>query len=117
VLVDRDRAAEAAIRANLESTGFDDQARFRRSAVAAFLTAPIPESPFDLVLIDPPYDAPADEVNGVLAALAAGAVLAADGTVVVERRKSDEQLTLPEGWRIEKERAYGDTLLVVAHAG
>ena len=117
VLVDRDRAAEAAIRANLHTTGFEAQARVRRSAVATFLTTSTPESPFDLVLIDPPYDASADEVNGVLVALARGAFVAADGTVVVERRKSDEPLTLPDGWRIEKERAYGDTLLVVAHAG
>jgi hypothetical protein len=37
--------------------------------------------------------------------------------VVVERPKSGEAVTLPTGWGIEKERAYGDTLLVVAHAG
>jgi len=117
VLVDRDREAEEAVRANLHTTGFDDRARVRRSAVAAFVTTSIPEAPFDLVLIDPPYDAAAEEVNGVLAALADGALVALGGTVVVERRKSGEPLTLPDGWRIEKERAYGDTLLVVAHAG
>jgi 16S rRNA (guanine966-N2)-methyltransferase len=117
VLVDRDRAAEEAIRANLHTTGFADQARFRRSAVAPFLTGSIPEAPFDLVLIDPPYDLHGEEVNGVLRALAEGALVASGGTVVVERRKSGEPLTLPDGWRIEKERAYGDTLLVVAHAG
>jgi len=37
--------------------------------------------------------------------------------VVVERPKGGEPVTLPDGWGIEKERAYGDTLLVVAHAG
>jgi 16S rRNA (guanine966-N2)-methyltransferase len=117
VLVDRDRAAEEAIRANLHTTAFDGQARFRRSAVVAFLASPIPEAPFDLVLIDPPYELVGEEVNGVLGALAGGALVAPGGTVVVERRKSGEPLTLPDGWRIEKERAYGDTLLVVAHAG
>jgi 16S rRNA (guanine966-N2)-methyltransferase len=117
VLVDRDRAAGEASRANLRTTGFDDQARVRRSTVAAFLGTSIPEAPFDLVLIDPPYDASLEEVNGVLAALADGALVVSAGTVVVERRKSGESLTVPDAWRIEKERAYGDTLLVVAHAG
>jgi 16S rRNA (guanine966-N2)-methyltransferase len=117
VFVDRDRAAEEAIRANLHTTEFDDRARVRRSAVASFLAASIPEAPFDLVLIDPPYDLRGDEVNGVLAALADGALVVPGATVVAERRKSGELLTLPDGWRIEKERAYGDTLLVVAHAG
>jgi 16S rRNA (guanine966-N2)-methyltransferase len=117
VLVDRDRAAEEAIRANLQTTGFDDRARVRRSAVVGFLSTSIPEAPFDLVLIDPPYDTQGEDVNGVLRLLAEGTLVVPGGSVVVERRKSGEPLALPDGWRIEKERAYGDTLLVVAHAG
>jgi hypothetical protein len=35
----------------------------------------------------------------------------------MERAKGGEPVALPEGWGIEKERSYGDTLLVVAHAG
>ena len=42
---------------------------------------------------------------------------AGHGTVVVERPKVGGAVALPDGWGIEKERAYGDTLLVVAHAG
>jgi 16S rRNA (guanine966-N2)-methyltransferase len=117
VFVDRDRAAEEAIRTNLHAAGFDDHAHVRRSPVATFLTTSIPEAPFDLVLIDPPYDMHSADVNGVLAALADGSLVAPEGIVAVERRKSGEPLRLPGGWRIEKERAYGDTLLVVAHAG
>jgi 16S rRNA (guanine966-N2)-methyltransferase len=84
--------------------------------VAAFLAAPVPEAPFDVVFLDPPYEAPAAEVDAALAGLAAGGLVAAGGTVVVERPRHGEPLTLPEGWGIEKERAYGDTLLVVAIA-
>ena len=116
VLVDRDHAAEVAIRANLETVGFTGDARFQRSTVTAFLAAPVPEAPFDIVFLDPPYDTPATDVAAVLAALAAGGHVAPGGTVVVERPKKGEPLTLPEGWGIEKERAYGDTLLVVAIA-
>jgi 16S rRNA (guanine(966)-N(2))-methyltransferase RsmD len=117
VLVDRDAAAAAAIRANLETTGFEAVATVRRVEVARFVTARILDGPFDLVFLDPPYDVPSDEVAAVLAALAATGAVVTGGTVVVERPKSGEPVTLPDVWSIEKQRAYGDTLLVVAHAG
>jgi 16S rRNA (guanine966-N2)-methyltransferase len=117
VLVDHDRASEAAIHANLDTSGFAAAARFQRSPVGPFLAARVPEAPFDLVFLDPPYDLASTDVAGVLAALATAGVVAPGGTVVVERPKSGEPITLPGGWDIEKERAYGDTLLVVARAG
>jgi 16S rRNA (guanine966-N2)-methyltransferase len=117
VLVDRNQAAQAAIVANLDRVGFADVARFQRSMVGRFLGAPVPEAPFDIVFIDPPYDTPGGEIADVLAALAHGDVVAAGGTVVVERPKSDGTPVLPDGWSIEKQRAYGDTLLVIVHAG
>jgi 16S rRNA (guanine966-N2)-methyltransferase len=117
VLVDADRGADATIRANLETTGLTDVARVQRSTVATFLAHPVPEAPFDLVFLDPPYDLSSGEVAGVLVGLAAPALVAIGGTVVVERPTRGEPVALPEGWGIEKERAYGDTLLVVAHAG
>jgi 16S rRNA (guanine966-N2)-methyltransferase len=116
VLVDRDHAAEVAIRANLETVGFTDEARFQRSTVKGFLAVPAPEAPFDIVFLDPPYDTPAADVAEVLAALAAGTYVAPGATVVVERPRKGEPLTMPDGWGVEKERAYGDTLLVVAIA-
>jgi 16S rRNA (guanine966-N2)-methyltransferase len=116
VLVDRDVAAEVAIRANLSTTGFADVAAFVRSPVATFLRDDEPWGRFDLVLLDPPYDVPAPEVALVLQALADRPWLADGATVVIERPKDGEAVELPDGWEIEKERAYGDTLLVVANA-
>jgi 16S rRNA (guanine966-N2)-methyltransferase len=117
VLVDRDAAAAAAIRANLETTGFAAVAEVRRVEVARFVTSRIQDGPFDLVFLDPPYDVPSEEVAAVLAALAATGAVTSGGTVVVERPTSGVPVPLPAGWGIERERAYGDTLLVVAHAG
>jgi 16S rRNA (guanine966-N2)-methyltransferase len=117
VLVDHDRSADEAIRANLEATGFGSVARFQRSSVAGFVAGRVPEAPFDLVFLDPPYDTGATDVGAVLAALAHADLVGAHATVVVERPKSGEPVAMPEGWGIERERAYGDTLLVVAHAG
>ncbi len=81
------------------------------------MTAPIRDAPFDLVFLDPPYELESAVVAEVLAALSAADAVTEGGTVVVERPKSGEPVTLPDGWGIEKERAYGDTLLVVARAG
>jgi 16S rRNA (guanine966-N2)-methyltransferase len=117
VLVDRDAAAESAMRTNLRMTGFEPVARVQRATVATFVATSIPEAPFDLVFLDPPYDTPDADVDAVLAALATAGPVAPGGTVVVERPRSGARVTLPEGWGIEKERAYGDTLLVVAHVG
>jgi 16S rRNA G966 N2-methylase RsmD len=117
VLVDSDRGATAASRASLPTTGFVDAARIERFSVERFVTAPIRDAPFDLVFLDPPYEVPSAVVAEVLAALAAAEAVTVGATVVIERAKAGEPVTLPAGWGIEKERAYGDTLLVVAHAG
>ena len=117
VLVDSALAAAAAIRANLETTDFGDAARVERISVERFVTAPIRGAPFDLVFLDPPYDLSSAVVAEVLAALAAAEAITDGATVVLERARASEPVALPDGWGIEKERAYGDTLLVVAHAG
>jgi len=114
VLVDHDRAAVVAMEANLATTGFTEVAQIARAPVAAFLRDG--GGPFDLVFLDPPYDTPSTEVSAVLADLADRRIVAPGGTVVVERPKSGEPLVLPDPWKSEKERGYGDTLLVVAHA-
>jgi 16S rRNA (guanine966-N2)-methyltransferase len=116
VLVDGDAAAEAAVRANLSTTGFDAVATFVRSTVEQFLRADPPARPFDLVFLDPPYDVPSTEVAAVLEQLRGVPWLTSGATVVVERPKGGAPVELPEGWGIEKERVYGDTLLMVAIA-
>ena len=116
VLVDRDAAAEAAVLANLSTTGFDAVATFVRSPVERFLRADAPARPFDLVFLDPPYDVLSTEVAAVLEQLHGAPWLRPGATVVVERPKGGAPVELPDGWGIEKERAYGDTLLVVAIA-
>lgn len=117
VLVDSDLGATAAIRANLATTGFEDAARVERVPVERFVTAPIRDSPFDLAFLDPPYEVPSAVVAEVLAVLAVTGAVTDGATIVVERAKAGEPVTFPAGWGIEKERAYGDTLLVVARAG
>jgi len=86
------------------------------SFVARLPATPQFDEPFDLVFVDPPYDTANAEVTSVLEALANRGVLGSGATIVMERGRSDAPLTVPAGWQIEKERSYGDTLIVVATA-
>lgn len=114
LLVDRDQAAARAMRANIDTLGFDGRAVLRQTPVAALLGGSRPGDPFDLVLLDPPYDTPAADVEAVLRQLVEGAWLAPDATVVVERAANSPPLTWPPGWGSTWERCYGDTLVLFA---
>ena len=90
-----------------------------RSPVERFLArAESPARPFDLVFLDPPYDVPIDRGRGRAGAAARAPWLIAPGAT--RRRRTAQggrhRSRLPDGWGTEKERAYGDTLLVVAIA-
>ena len=102
-MVERDPRAVATIHANVETVGLPG-ARVVGTPVARFLAGP--PAPFDVVLADPPY---ADPVDELLAILAGG--WAAD-VVVVERAKRDPVPSWPVPLRAWKERAYGDTVLL-----
>jgi 16S rRNA (guanine966-N2)-methyltransferase len=98
--VDQDQAAILAVRTNLESVGLDGEpTTMVRAALPGWLaTAPS----FDLALCDPPYD-----FAGWAALLAA---LRAERAVLESR----EEIPVPEGWVVTRERRYGGTLVTVA---
>jgi 16S rRNA (guanine966-N2)-methyltransferase len=114
LFVDRDQAAARAIRANVESLGFDGRAALRQTAVTTLLGGSRPGDPFDLALLDPPYDTPGADVEDVLRQLVDGAWLTPDATVVVERAAGSSPLRWPPGWGSTWERCYGDTLVLFA---
>ena len=114
VFVDRDRAAGRAILANIESLGFGDRAVLRQRPVATLLAGGPESPPFDLALLDPPYDTPAVEVDSALRLLVEAGWLTPEATVVVERAGDSAPLTWPAGWGSTWERCYGDTLVLFA---
>jgi len=114
LLVDRDAPAVRAILANIETLGFDGRATVRQSPVATLLAGPRPGDPFDLALLDPPYDTPAAEVEGVLRVLVEREWVGPGATVVVERAAGSPVLEWPAGWGSTWERCYGDTLVLFA---
>lgn len=116
VAVDRDAAAIAAIRTNLTRGHLEGRLRVHSRAVSAYLADAAAEGPFDLVLMDPPYDTPDEVIGGHLEALGAPGVLAPGACVVVERA-ADGAPTMPTGWCVTWTRTYGDTLLLLCEPG
>jgi 16S rRNA (guanine966-N2)-methyltransferase len=114
VLVDRDPRAVDAIRRNLHTTRLSERAVVHRRGVLSHLQGPAPDTPFDLVFLDPPYDLAGTELARVLEAVAAPGWIGPGATVVVERSSAAGPLPLPTGWRVTWERAYGDTLVVLS---
>lgn len=107
VLVERDRRAAAAIRRNIESLALGDRAELREADAIATAEALAGGEPFDLVLVDPPYDDAEKLAPRLEAALPP--LLAQSARVVVEsdRRRPLLLKSLPVAF----ERRYGDTLL------
>lgn len=104
LLVERDRAALTALRANVAALGLPAQVH---AGDVRRLVARPPDRPYDLVFLDPPYGEP---VDAVLTALAAHGWLAAAADVVVERRTRGADPLWPAGL-VAHARRYGDTTL------
>ncbi len=103
--VERDAAALAVIRQNLESTGLADRSMIARGDVASFLRLAMDR--FDVVFCDPPY-AEAD----LLAILLAGPDLRrVTRAVLVVRSLRKRAPGVPDQWNLERERSVGEELV------
>ncbi|MBN9101425.1 MULTISPECIES: 16S rRNA (guanine(966)-N(2))-methyltransferase RsmD [unclassified Pseudonocardia] len=112
LFVESDRRAADVLRRNVSTLGLGGVVRAAPAAAVLGTTA---DRPYDVVLIDPPYEVPDAEIAGWLTAAAAHGWLAADATVVVERRASRTAFPWPPPLESARERRYGDTVLHVAH--
>lgn len=111
--VERNAGVATVLSANVETTGFDAQVRILRAEAATFVRRPT-GGPFTLVFCDPPYDEPLPAIVDLLAELRDNHGLAAGARVVIERDRRDPDL--PEGraltLAVERQRSYGDTVLL-----
>ena len=91
VFVERAAPALKVLRANLSSLGLTQGFRIVSGSVAAFLRNPGPGKPFDLVFLDPPYDA-AEEYAAVLRSLAetASGLMSSGAIAIAEHRRKDK---------------------------
>lgn len=109
VFIDRAMSSLASLHRNLDALALAERARVVRGDVPQQVARLGREKArFDLVLLDPPYAG--DELPRALGAVVRARLLAADGTVVVERGRHG---ALPElaGLSLVDERRYGDTLI------
>lgn len=111
VLADRDREALAAVRRNLEALPEFEEveaAIIRAQWPRGFQSLP-PDRPFDLFLLDPPYDQRRLPMTLLTEAAARG--LASPGAVAVWEQAPDTLAAWTENdaapWRILKTRAWG----------
>ena len=106
-------AARGIIRRNADALGVIGQVKiWRRDATRLGPCAP--QSPFDLVFIDPPYGKGLAEK--ALGSLAAGGWLSPGAVVVVEEADS-AQIDVPGELEIVSTRRYGDTQVTILREG
>lgn len=116
VFVERDSAASATVRANLERTRLaGSDSRVVRADALAYLTdgRAAADGPFDVVVVDPPY-AETDLLSRVLAVLGAGGsapLLAAGARVVAKHFWRDRPPAVAGLLASERERRFGETSL------
>ncbi len=114
VLVERNRAAAATIAENLERTRLAGRAVVVRDDVSRFLMRDDKNGgPFDLVLVDPPYELEGAGLQEVLARLAHGWLSGRDWTVALTRRKGSSTPVIPIHWSAARRLEYGDTLVLL----
>ncbi|HQR27473.1 MAG TPA: 16S rRNA (guanine(966)-N(2))-methyltransferase RsmD [Nocardioides sp.] len=113
-LVEQDRRTAALISANAAAIGCT-RAQVVTAPVASVVARP-PQAPYDVVFLDPPYPLPDPAVVATLEALRDHQWLVPGALVVVERSARGPALPWPEGFRPDRSRSYGETMLWYGHA-
>jgi 16S rRNA (guanine966-N2)-methyltransferase len=109
VLVESGPRVLPILKANLAALGLPG-GRVVAGSVPTVVAEP-PPARFDVVLADPPYDTPVDEVLEVLEALARGGWLAPEAVVVVERSAREDPWEWPTPFAGLRDRRYGEAVL------
>ena len=113
-MVERDGKAAAVCVSNLKIVSkalakeeIDLDGKVVNKSVTAFLNSPA-EKAFTLVFIDPPYEITNDEIAGDLELLKTHIK---EATIVVERSSRTDSPIWPEGYSLDFEKSYGDTVV------
>ncbi|MFF7995171.1 16S rRNA (guanine(966)-N(2))-methyltransferase RsmD [Kitasatospora xanthocidica] len=110
LLVEADAQAARVIRENVRAIGLPG-AEVRAAKAEKVVVGPPPQSPYDLVFLDPPYVVTDAELREMLITLLAGGWLAEDTLVTVERSTRGGEFGWPEGFEGLRSRRYGEGTL------
>jgi 16S rRNA (guanine966-N2)-methyltransferase len=112
--VERDRAALAALRSNLDALGVTGCSTvIAGDALSVPVRGRVPGAPFSLLFLDPPYRIDKSEVSDAVVRLATGGALA-DGALLVWEHASADKVTWPPALDDLGARRYGDTTVSIA---
>lgn len=114
--VERHRATAALVERNARALGFSDLVEVRSASVAGVLQGGPAGQAYDVVLVDPPYPLPEQDLAQVLRQLVSEGWLGPDAVVVVERSARSPEPTWPPGLDHLGSRSYGETAVHVAEA-
>ncbi|MGW4893475.1 16S rRNA (guanine(966)-N(2))-methyltransferase RsmD [Kitasatospora sp. NPDC004240] len=110
LLVEADGQAARVIRENVRTLALPG-AELRAARAEKVIAGPAPQSPYDLVFLDPPYAVTDDELREMLITLLAGGWLAQDALVTVERSTRGGEFGWPDGFEVLRSRRYGEGTL------
>lgn len=107
--VERDPAAVATIRSNLEVTDFAGRSTVYASRVETFLRG-YEGPPFDLVLIDPPFRVGLP--SEVLRIIGERSMVKEEGILVVQISSRADETVPPRPYLVDGSKRYGDSTLL-----
>ncbi|WP_457030901.1 16S rRNA (guanine(966)-N(2))-methyltransferase RsmD [Kitasatospora sp. P5_F3] len=110
LLVEADAGAAKVIRENVRIVALPG-AEVRADRAERVIAGRAPETPYDLLFLDPPYSVTDEEVREMMVTLLAGGWLTADALVTVERSTRGGEFGWPEGFEAERSRRYGEGTL------
>lgn len=114
VLVERGAGAVRTIHENLARARVAASAEVVHAEAGSFLKDRDRHGgPFDLVIADPPYASPQDDVRAALAAIASGWLAHTTWRVVLTRLRSSSTPVIPVHWGLARRLTYGDTLVLI----
>ncbi len=110
VFIEKSAAAARQLRTNIDLLDAPGANVLQQDAVA-FLKSQ-PGRPFDIVFLDPPFAL--DAVKETCRLLADTGHLADDALVYIEDDRSRERPSLPDGWRVLKDKTTGNVRYMLA---
>jgi 16S rRNA (guanine966-N2)-methyltransferase len=110
LLVEADARAARVVRENVRALGLPG-AEVRTGKAEQIVTGPAPESPYDVVFLDPPYAVTDDDLREILLTLRLQGWLADDALVTVERSTRGGEFSWPKGFTPLRARRYGEGTL------
>ncbi|MCL2332930.1 MAG: 16S rRNA (guanine(966)-N(2))-methyltransferase RsmD [Actinomycetia bacterium] len=114
LFVESDRAALAILRANIAHCGVSEEQATVRAGNTFALSARLAQAgPFDLVLLDPPYTTPAEELLRLLEALRHEQAIRSRSYIAYEHQRR-AQVDWPSCYDKSHEARYGKTFLSCA---